>query len=650
MPQQYQVLARKYRPKNFHELVGQTHVSKALINAIDHNRLHHAYLFTGTRGVGKTTIARILSKCLNCETGITSTPCGVCSSCTAIDQGRFIDLIEIDAASRTKVEDTRELIDNVPYAPTQGRYKVYLIDEVHMLSTHSFNALLKTLEEPPEHVKFLLATTDPQKLPITIISRCLQFVLRPLPQQAISEHLANLLTQEGVSYTQPALWQLANAAKGSVRDALSLTDQAIAFGQGQLTDDTVNEMLGLIDSADLVRLVLDIYQGDTPAVAAHIEQMRAQMVDAGSMFDGLAELLHQIAMVQLLPNVSLNVNEIQAQQITQLAQHITPDVLQLYYQIVVQGREQIKLANTPLQALEMCVLRLLAFKPLATNEVAPNQIEGGASERASEIRVAQDVEYDAGISQEAMSQSAISQEYIATQQEAVQQEAVQQEADYQQTDSIYSVADTLDVNHDATTNGIQSSDIITVSNQAEVNNQPQPNDLTEKKEADPIVYSATSDSGAQQIQVDDPRQLLKSPAVALEGEWSAEKWDYWLQTARESGALAQDQLALARQGVMTGDIHGRSEFKVAFDTKNMQSIFRHLAQHLTEQFGAEVSIAFDAKLNSEDADLLPHNRQKAREFKAVECAKEKIVSGAVMQRLMHDFQGKIVQLKLLGDK
>ena len=232
MSQQYQVLARKYRPKNFHELVGQSHVSKALINAIDHNRLHHAYLFTGTRGVGKTTIARILSKCLNCETGVTSTPCGVCSSCVAIDQGRFIDLIEIDAASRTKVEDTRELIDNVLYAPTQGRYKGYLIDEVHMLSTHSFNALLKTLEEPPAHVKFLLATTDPQKLPITIISRCLQFVLRSLPQQALSDHIANLLTQEGIGFTQPALWQLANAAKGSVRDALSLTDQAIAFGQG----------------------------------------------------------------------------------------------------------------------------------------------------------------------------------------------------------------------------------------------------------------------------------------------------------------------------------------------------------------------------------------------------------------------------------
>ncbi|MGE6795440.1 DNA polymerase III subunit gamma/tau, partial [Psychrobacter okhotskensis] len=369
MTQQYQVLARKYRPKNFHELIGQTHVSQALINAIDYNRLHHAYLFTGTRGVGKTTIARILSKCLNCDTGVTSTPCGVCDNCVAIDQGRFIDLIEIDAASRTKVEDTRELLDNVPYAPSQGRYKVYLIDEVHMLSMHSFNALLKTLEEPPEHVKFLLATTDPQKLPITIISRCLQFVLRPLPQTLLSEHLANVLTQEQVGYTQPALWQLASAAKGSVRDALSLTDQAIAFGQGALDDVTVNAMLGLIDAADLVRLITDIYNHDKSAVAAHIEQMRAQMVDATSMFDGLAELLHQLALTQLLPEVALNVNEAQAQDINALAQHISPEVLQLYYEIVVQAREGVKLASTPMQALEMCILRLLAFRPLPIDEI-----------------------------------------------------------------------------------------------------------------------------------------------------------------------------------------------------------------------------------------------------------------------------------------
>src|SRR5699024_9943188 len=239
----YQVLARKWRPQTFADVVGQEHVLTALANGLSLGRIHHAYLFSGTRGVGKTSIARLLAKGLNCETGITATPCGVCDNCREIEQGRFVDLIEIDAASRTKVEDTRDLLDNVQYAPARGRFKVYLIDEVHMLSRHSFNALLKTLEEPPEHVKFLLATTDPQKLPVTIISRCLQFVLRPLSQSLLSEHLANILNQEQVDYTQPALWQLASAAKVSVRDALSLTDQAIAFGQGALDDVTVNAML-----------------------------------------------------------------------------------------------------------------------------------------------------------------------------------------------------------------------------------------------------------------------------------------------------------------------------------------------------------------------------------------------------------------------
>ena len=239
------VLARKYRPRNFSELVGQSHVARALEGALQRGRLHHAYLFTGTRGVGKTTIARILAKCLNCETGITATPCGVCQTCVAIDQGRYIDLIEIDAASRTRVEDTRELLDNVAYSPSQGRYKVYLIDEVHMLSTHSFNALLKTLEEPPEHVKFLLATTDPQKLPVTVLSRCLQFGLRPISAAAIQQQLEQVLSAEQVAYELPALTVLADAAQGSMRDALSLTDQAIAFGQGQVQQQDVLDMLGL---------------------------------------------------------------------------------------------------------------------------------------------------------------------------------------------------------------------------------------------------------------------------------------------------------------------------------------------------------------------------------------------------------------------
>lgn len=736
MSQQYQVLARKYRPKNFHELVGQSHVSKALINAIDHNRLHHAYLFTGTRGVGKTTIARILSKCLNCETGVTSTPCGVCSSCVAIDQGRFIDLIEIDAASRTKVEDTRELIDNVPYAPTQGRYKVYLIDEVHMLSTHSFNALLKTLEEPPAHVKFLLATTDPQKLPITIISRCLQFVLRPLPQQALSDHIANLLTQEGIGFTQPALWQLANAAKGSVRDALSLTDQAIAFGQGSLTDETVNDMLGLIDNADLVKLLLDIYQGNTESVSVHIEQMRAQMVDAGSMFDGLAELLHQIAMVQLLPNVALNVNDKQAEQIKQLANTITADVLQLYYQIIIQGREQIKLANTPLQALEMCLLRLLAFRPLAINEVptvaepqvaattatieptVPQQMEQTpqSEQQEQEIFEPQAPAVGEGVSDtpahEAINEPPLAvetetkadenpnnyQDFAPSTAESLGSQEITQTEDYKQDLEGYgpesgntetqiesldnqiesdasNLTDTAKNNIDSEsdsqlnalftdksdlkslvphrdTNPIQSvdaeSDGITAEQQTFLETSETSSDQNQAPSSPATNQSAKSETHSQ-LSAEDPRSLLKCAPMELVGEWTPEKWDYWLQTARDVGALAYDQLAMARQGVMTGEISGESVFKVAFDTKNMQSIFKHLANHLGEQFGAQVSIAVDTSLNSDNEDLLPQNRQKLREVKAKDYAKELLIQSPVMQRLIHDSKGEIVNLKLLTD-
>ncbi|WP_026470423.1 DNA polymerase III subunit gamma/tau [Alkanindiges illinoisensis] len=363
----YQVLARKYRPRNFNQLVGQTHVSRALTSALERNRLHHAYLFTGTRGVGKTTIARILSKCLNCETGITATPCEVCATCVAINQGRFIDLIEIDAASRTKVEDTRELLDNVPYAPTQGRYKVYLIDEVHMLSTHSFNALLKTLEEPPEHVKFLLATTDPQKLPVTVLSRCLQFTLRPLQQQEIHDHLHNILDQEQIGYDDKALWQLAEAAQGSLRDALSLTDQAIAFGQGQLQGSDVQDMLGLLDKGQIVHLLQSIYQNNGQQVSQILQNLANQAVDLKAVLDQLITLLHQLALLQVLPQVPLQGTQEYQQQLRQLAQQVDPSDVQLYYQIALQGRQDLKLAVSLQQGFDMCILRMLAFKPLGSN-------------------------------------------------------------------------------------------------------------------------------------------------------------------------------------------------------------------------------------------------------------------------------------------
>ncbi|MFW1816800.1 DNA polymerase III subunit gamma/tau [Acinetobacter guillouiae] len=406
----YQVLARKYRPRNFNELVGQNHVSRALTSALDRGRLHHAYLFTGTRGVGKTTIARILAKCLNCETGVTSTPCEVCATCKAVNEGRFIDLIEIDAASRTKVEDTRELLDNVPYAPTQGRFKVYLIDEVHMLSTHSFNALLKTLEEPPEHVKFLFATTDPQKLPITVISRCLQFTLRPLAVDEITHHLTDILNKEEISSEQDAIWQIAESAQGSLRDALSLTDQAIAYGQGAIHHQDVKEMLGLIDRTIIYDLILAIHQNENARVSQLLLQFRQQALDVSLVLDQFISTLHELAMLQYLPDLSLKYSAEINQKIMQLSKIVSAQDLQLYYQIASKGRAELQLAVTQEQGFEMTVLRLLAFRPMQSNEIVVSQ--------------AQQPQNNQNIDQVVISQQ--------PQQAHIQQEQIQQEPAHQQ--------------------------------------------------------------------------------------------------------------------------------------------------------------------------------------------------------------------------
>lgn len=364
----YQVLARKWRPKNFHELVGQDHVSRALINALDTNRLHHAYLFTGTRGVGKTTLARILAKCFNCEKGVTSEPCGVCSTCTAIDAGRFVDLIEVDAASRTKVEDTRELLDNVQYSPSQGRFKVYLIDEVHMLSTHSFNALLKTLEEPPPHVKFLLATTDPQKLPMTVLSRCLQFQLKNMPSETIVEHLRFLLAEEKVGFDEAALWHLGRAADGSMRDALSLADQAIAYGQGNLVAEQVAAMLGVLDHQHLLGLLRALVSHDPQQLMAVVGTLAEQAPDFASVLQDLASLLHRLTLAQVVPE-ALPEDQIDREELIALAAGLPAEEVQLYYQLAIEGRRDLPLAPDPRTGLEMTLLRMLAFRPQGIPEL-----------------------------------------------------------------------------------------------------------------------------------------------------------------------------------------------------------------------------------------------------------------------------------------
>lgn len=364
----YQVLARKWRPRIFREMVGQEHVLQALINALDHNRLHHAYLFTGTRGVGKTTIARILAKCLNCEVGVSSEPCGQCSACREIAEGRFVDLIEVDAASRTKVEDTRELLENVQYAPSRGRYKVYLIDEVHMLSNSSFNALLKTLEEPPPHVKFLLATTDPQKLPMTILSRCLQFNLKNMNPERIVQHLQFVLDKELVPFEESALWHLGRAADGSMRDAMSLTDQAIAYGSGKITEAEVSTMLGTIDQAAVFSIMTALAATDGRAVLAAIEQMSEQAPDYASALAEMLSLLHRIAIAQALPEAVDNSHG-DRDKVLSLAQQIPSEDIQLFYQTALLGRRDLPLAPDPRAGFEMVLLRMLAFKPQGVMDV-----------------------------------------------------------------------------------------------------------------------------------------------------------------------------------------------------------------------------------------------------------------------------------------
>ena len=352
-------------------MVGQTHVLKALINALDSQRLHHAYLFTGTRGVGKTTIARIIAKCLNCETGITSTPCGECSVCREIDEGRFVDLIEIDAASRTKVEDTRELLDNVQYAPSRGRFKVYLIDEVHMLSSHSFNALLKTLEEPPPYVKFILATTDPQKLPATILSRCLQFSLKNMTPERVVEHLSHVLSVENVPFEDDALWLLGRAADGSMRDAMSLTDQAIAFGEGKVLAGDVRAMLGTLDHGQVFDLLHALIEGDAKAMLEAVRHLAEQGPDWNGVLSEILNVFHRVAIAQALPD-GVDNGHGDRDRVLALAQALPAEDVQFYYQMGLIGRRDLPLAPDPRGGFEMVLLRMLAFRPADTGN-APSQ-------------------------------------------------------------------------------------------------------------------------------------------------------------------------------------------------------------------------------------------------------------------------------------
>lgn len=692
----YQVLARKYRPKNFHELLGQEHVSKALINAIHNQRLHHAYLFTGTRGVGKTTIARILAKCLNCETGVTSEPCGVCGVCQSIDSGRFIDLIEIDAASRTKVEDTRELLDNVPYAPTQGRYKVYLIDEVHMLSTHSFNALLKTLEEPPAHVKFLLATTDPQKLPITIISRCLQFVLRPLPQVALAQYLGTILNKEQISYEPDALWQLSSSAKGSVRDALSLTDQAIAFGNGNVTDEVIRQMLGLIDQADVIAILANIYQQNTQHLTQSIQLLREQVVDAKAVFDRLAETLHQLAILQALPNFDLQINRQQSEQLQQLAQQLPAELLQLYYDIVVKSRENLALANTPMQALEMCLLRLMAFKPLHRNQIplrppiannpdfqspdsqspdfqivdtTPSEaIQGAKSSVLAEVSVQVTSEQsDNNLSDDNLLKSASNVDSVDSVEqgieESIEQGIEQQVFDdshlisidkaafnttTQQTPPIEDDANRLsDLQPSASHYEMTAPTMVTEDSASIKKNEPASVAVATNVNVNVDHSHHTMAAEGSDVANVSPLALLKPTHVPLEGEWTPAKWDYWVFNAREQGWLDEDELVLAKRGVMTGEIHGVSQFVTEQSFLTHTATFDNFCQKLRQRFeGIDIRLAESASNFQALEKLKPEALQEAREKLALQQATHQLEQQAVTQALLQQ-HASISAVKLI---
>ncbi|MCL2525154.1 MAG: DNA polymerase III subunit gamma/tau [Betaproteobacteria bacterium] len=364
----YQVLARKWRPRNFSTLVGQEHVVRALTHALSEQRLHHAYLFTGTRGVGKTTIARILAKSLNCESGITATPCGTCSACQEIDGGRFVDLLEVDAATNTRVDEMRQLLENALYAPTRGRFKVYVIDEVHMLSNSAFNAMLKTLEEPPEHVKFILATTDPQKIPVTVLSRCLQFNLKQMPALAISKHLAHILEAEGVSHDAPALALIARSAAGSMRDALSLLDQAIAHGAGKVEEGQVRAMLGTVDQDYLFAILEALGAGDASAMLAVAADLGARSLSFAAALQELATLLTRIQIAQCVP-ATLDDEEPERERLLALAAAFSPEFVQLAYQIAVIGRSELPAAPDEYAGFVMTLLRLHAFRPSSVADV-----------------------------------------------------------------------------------------------------------------------------------------------------------------------------------------------------------------------------------------------------------------------------------------
>ena len=652
----YQVLARKYRPRNFNELVGQNHVSRALTSALERGRLHHAYLFTGTRGVGKTTIARILAKCLNCETGVTSTPCEVCATCRAVNEGRFIDLIEIDAASRTKVEDTRELLDNVPYAPTQGRFKVYLIDEVHMLSTHSFNALLKTLEEPPEHVKFLFATTDPQKLPITVISRCLQFTLRPLAVDEITTHLTTILDKESINADRDAIWQIAESAQGSLRDALSLTDQAIAYGQGAVHHQDVKEMLGLIDRTIIYDLILAIHQNQQARVSQLLLQFRQQALDVSLVLDQLVSTLHELALLQYLPDLALKYSEEINRKILQLSKLISAQDLQLYYQIACKGRSDIQLAVTQEQGFEMIVLRLLAFRPMQLNEVTVTTTS------ATQILINETQQFSENVKVESL--LAVQSEVVNVEPEPEPEPEPAEVSGVMVFDAaegqLIGLETTSPLEKPVSNSGLSEAEDFLVfpvspdeaaqdSSVSDLDINTQITHDLELFENTPVVEDvepyntviATTKQSHENEPISNlsPQDILKLKEQSLEGEWNLEKWEYWFRNSELSPAVQE----LAQHGLMTGEINGKSVFHIPQEYEGMLTQLQHaLEDALKSQW---INTLFSVQYRKMDS-VTPFVMQATRKQKAFDRAVELLNQEPTIKSLIETFDAELANVQL----
>lgn len=552
----YQVLARKWRPKSFSELMGQDHVVTVLVNALTQQRLHHAYLFTGTRGVGKTTIARIFAKSLNCEIGITATPCGTCDACVDIDQGKFVDLLEIDAASRTKVDDTREILDNVQYAPTRGRYKVYLIDEVHMLSRSSFNALLKTLEEPPEHVKFILATTDPQKLPVTVLSRCLQFHLKALTIKQISDKIIEILTKEAVTFDDEAIALLAKAARGSMRDCLSLTDQCIAQGKGNISRDDVQQMLGGVDRDWVFKILIALLKQDSAALMKLSLNIASYAPSYSRLSAELIQLLHQIAMAQVV-DTNFNLPLEQQKLLKRFCQLMSPEDVQLYYQIVLTARKDLPYADDEQAAFDMMLLRLLAFKPVTNSqqlaEITPEATEQPLNSELASLSLGESstlvsVEInDAQNLNAAPLESSLDSGQIKPEcspQQAETDESAIQHANVQQALDSPLAATVLPAHDESEANAVLAAEMLAIEQQA---NSPTEQTATEHNtniteggdEKLPEVVSSNSTEPVQQIEQTTPFDSPVAAAIATRNMLRSRKKSLEEAGKKSNGAVVR---------------------------------------------------------------------------------------------------------------